>query len=279
MNNLSKHQLPKEISKGIIKLGNDIYAIKAKIFAHIFVPGVYVFLLVRRDPFGLLLFDTGGLGSGPIIYNAIKELGFSPNDLRGVAISHWHSDHTGGLRGLIKRLSPSSPPVKIYVGERDLPLMLNRMPHKLFFHPILHIPIIHPPGRTPPLEYVRFVPLSPDNKENPLAEWGVEFIPTPGHTPGHTSYLHTASGALFSGCGLNLIGKHTVGLHPMQGDHKLALESAQKLAGLDFKYHYPVHWGLKGEEIPIEKRIPVKGPVSWLYRFFGFYPLFRYPEE
>ncbi|MCD6569183.1 MAG: MBL fold metallo-hydrolase [Deltaproteobacteria bacterium] len=281
MNNFPEGKPPKEISEGIIKLSNDIYAIRTKWLAHVparLISGTYVFLMVRRNPFGLLLFDTGGPGSGPVIYNAIKKLGFSPNDLQGVAISHWHKDHTGGLASLIKRIDPGPRPIKIYVGERDLPLMLNRMPHRLICHPVLHIPIPHRPGRIPPLEKVRFVPLVPDSQENPLAEWGIEFIPTPGHTPGHTSFMHTSSGTLLPGCGLAMLGKDTVGIVMMYWDRKIKVKSALKLAKLDFRYLYPVHFMLSDREIPLEKRMPAKGPWSWLLRLLGCYPIFRYPK-
>ncbi|MEA2103004.1 MAG: MBL fold metallo-hydrolase [Thermodesulfobacteriota bacterium] len=267
--------------KGIIRLQDNFYAIRTKWLGHVpagAVSGTYVFLMVRPDPFGLLLFDTGGPGSGPVICDAIKRLGFSPDDLKGITISHWHKDHTGGLAALIKRIDPGSSPIPIYVGERDLPLMLYRMPHRLICHPLLHIPIPHRPGRVPPLEKVRFVPLVPGSKENPLAGWGIEPIATPGHTPGHTSFMHPASGTLLPGCGLAMLGRDTVGIVMMYWNRKIKVESALRLAKMDFKYLYPVHFVPTNQEIPLERRLPARGPWTWLLRILGCYPIFRYPR-
>ena len=262
----------------LIRLLDNIYAVPVTIAAYTRFPGVYAFILVRQDPPGIILFDTGGLGSGRIIYNAMKANGLNPDDLKAVAITHWHADHTGGLAELAKMLDPASKPLKVYMGDKDIILMLDRKPHKLVIHPNLRIPVAYMPGRTPPPEDAEFIPLTPGSDENPLSDWDIEYIPTPGHTPGHTSYLHRPTGSLFSGCGLSLIGKNTVGIHFMSTDHKKALESARMLAKTDFTYHWPVHWGINMAKIPRDKRVPIrKDAVFWTYRILGFYPLFRYP--
>jgi len=282
MTDSNNSNYPKTISSGIIQLSDNFYAIKTKWLAHVpfqILSATYCFLMVKQDSRELLLFDTGGPGTGPIIYNAIKKIGFSPNDLKGITISHWHKDHTGGLAALIKRIDTSQP-IEIYVGEKDLPLMLSRAPHKLIFHPKLHIPVPHRPGRIPPLKKVKFIGLDSQKKENPLAKWGIEFIPTPGHTPGHTSFFHRPSATLLPGCGLAHLGKDTVGIVMMYWNRKIKEKSAQKLAKLNFKYLYPVHLTLNAKEIPIEKRIPAtKGAWVYFLKILGCYPIFKYSKK
>jgi len=48
-----------------------------------------------------ILFDTGGDG-GILLYN-MKKMGISPGSVDIVFLSHIHSDHTGGLWGLIEK--------------------------------------------------------------------------------------------------------------------------------------------------------------------------------
>lgn len=47
----------------------------------------------------LLLFDTGG--SGPLLLSNLAALGFEPQDIEKVVLSHEHNDHTGGLQSLL----------------------------------------------------------------------------------------------------------------------------------------------------------------------------------
>jgi 7,8-dihydropterin-6-yl-methyl-4-(beta-D-ribofuranosyl)aminobenzene 5'-phosphate synthase len=46
-----------------------------------------------------VLFDTGG--SGTILLDNMEKLGFDPQVIDVVVLSHIHGDHTGGLRGLL----------------------------------------------------------------------------------------------------------------------------------------------------------------------------------
>jgi len=57
----------------------------------------------------LLLFDTGG--SGALLLTNLAALGFEPQDIELVVLSHEHDDHVGGLQSL---LSAGAQP-KIYI--------------------------------------------------------------------------------------------------------------------------------------------------------------------
>lgn len=47
----------------------------------------------------VVLFDTGG--NGTILLDNMEELGFDPQVIDAVVLSHIHGDHTGGLKGLL----------------------------------------------------------------------------------------------------------------------------------------------------------------------------------
>ena len=47
----------------------------------------------------MVLFDTGG--DGPTLPGNMTRLGFDPQAIDAVVLSHVHGDHTGGLRALL----------------------------------------------------------------------------------------------------------------------------------------------------------------------------------
>jgi len=268
----------REQHPSMIKLRDDLYAIKTKFLFHIYVPGIYCYLLINSDSKELILFDTGGPGSGKIIKEAIESTGYSLQNLKAVLISHWHKDHTGGLAELISMRPDGHAPVRIFAGNKDLALMKKRTPHQLFMHPFFYFPILHRPGRIADPAKCQYIPLPDNPRDNPLAEWGIDYIPTPGHTPGHTSYLHKKSSSLFPGCALSLLGKRTVGTVNVFWRRKIQIESAEKLAKMKFSYLYPVHFYINRNRIERKMRGEVKGSIKKRLRIFGSYPVFSYKK-
>jgi 7,8-dihydropterin-6-yl-methyl-4-(beta-D-ribofuranosyl)aminobenzene 5'-phosphate synthase len=53
---------------------------------------------------GRVLFDTGQ--SGTVLLHNLELLDVDPATIDGLAISHAHYDHTGGLRALLERVRP-----------------------------------------------------------------------------------------------------------------------------------------------------------------------------
>jgi 7,8-dihydropterin-6-yl-methyl-4-(beta-D-ribofuranosyl)aminobenzene 5'-phosphate synthase len=89
-----------------------------------------------------LLFDTGGDGSK--LLTNMDQLGIDPGQIQAIALSHAHSDHTGGLRALLDHglrapvyLPPSFPAsfkrevagrtqvIEVTAGQELLPNMLS----------------------------------------------------------------------------------------------------------------------------------------------------------
>jgi 7,8-dihydropterin-6-yl-methyl-4-(beta-D-ribofuranosyl)aminobenzene 5'-phosphate synthase len=56
--------------------------------------------LVETNHASPILFDTGDDGNA-LLYN-MKQLGISPENIGAIVISHSHSDHTGGLAGILE---------------------------------------------------------------------------------------------------------------------------------------------------------------------------------
>ena len=112
-------------------------------------------------------------GSGDPLLDALAACGVTPGELAGVALSHLHSDHTGGLR----HFSGTGTPVYIQAAELAFARSGQGGPHVVTrdFEPY----------------DLNFRAL---DGETEIAT-GILAIPSPGHTPGHQSFLLTlASG-------------------------------------------------------------------------------------
>ncbi len=59
------------------------------------------FACLVRGPEKTILFDTGA--DGGILLDNLRLMGFSPDDIDAVFLSHIHKDHTGGLEALLQR--------------------------------------------------------------------------------------------------------------------------------------------------------------------------------
>lgn len=236
----------------------------------------YSYIITSSPENGILLIDTCGAGSGKIILEALKEIGFSLSDVTGIAITHWHCDHTGSLDELLSMAADSgSGRIKVFMHSRDYGIYQGCKGRFIRFHPLIRFPMYHRPGRFPVKGDFEFVEFGDGSADNPLKPWGLEFIHVPGHTPGNTSFYHPESGALFSGSGLLLSGEGTVGISPVFYNRREQLDSGRFLMNMDFRYLYPAHMRVRRDPIPREKRI-YSGRASLRQRLTGFYPLFEY---
>ncbi len=136
--------------------------------------GLGVYLITT--PAGHILLDGGMPGSGPIIEASIRKLGFKPEDLRVLLITHAHFDHVGTLAHF-KRLSGA----RVEVMEGDVPLLVSG-------------------GRTDYLyagdERFHFEPVTADRAlhDGDVVEVGGITLTarlTAGHTPGCTTWSTT----------------------------------------------------------------------------------------
>jgi N-acyl homoserine lactone hydrolase len=105
----------------------------------------------------------------------IRRLGFSPDDVRWVVLSHFHTDHAGGLGHF--------PNSEIVCSRADLEFsrgLLGRVRGFLPQHwPTSFSPTLIEPGARPFGPFPESMALT--------AAGDVHLLPTPGHTPGHLS--------------------------------------------------------------------------------------------
>jgi glyoxylase-like metal-dependent hydrolase (beta-lactamase superfamily II) len=141
-----------------------------------------VFLVQTPDNKNIL-FDTG---YGRLLFNNLKSLGLSANDIDLVFITHMHGDHIGGL---LKDNIPLFSRAKLYISQAEYDYWtndeeMNRLPENRRGGFVLAHNVIN--GYKNQLQL--FKPNELGNIKTALLA-GIMPIAAYGHTPGHTLYL------------------------------------------------------------------------------------------
>jgi glyoxylase-like metal-dependent hydrolase (beta-lactamase superfamily II) len=175
--------------------------------------------LVREDD-GLTLVDTTMPRAADEIIGAARSAG---GEIRRIALTHGHGDHVGSLDALKEQLGDA---VEILMPQLDARI-----------HAGEQVVDGKPPGQWPKLRTSPDVRLTGGERIGSL-----EVIPTPGHTPGHVSFLDTRDRTVIVGDVFTSIGGLAVSNHfhlrfPLAAmatwDKGKDRESAQKLRAIE----------------------------------------------
>jgi glyoxylase-like metal-dependent hydrolase (beta-lactamase superfamily II) len=255
-----------------LRITDRIYALKGR--WGISPLNMWIYAIADRGSSRLLLIDSGGSGSSRSIARALQEMGRSFADIAGIALTHWHADHTGGLRELLGRIDH---PVTIYGGAADMDILLAQEALPLKVRPFVFAPwglqVPHRPGKLSTRQDISYVRLTPENHGSALEEWDIEALPTPGHTPGQTTYHLLPERVLFCGDALMHLAGHiyTLGFHH---DLEQMDASAQWLLRQEFDWLLPAHVTPVRRRVPLERRENIggqaRGAVGLLERFTAF---------
>lgn len=192
---------------------------------------VNTFLLEAPDS-SLTLVDAGLKRSTRKVLAALAALGKAPRDITSLLLSHAHSDHAGGAAQA--QAATSTPGTASSVWSHDREAVYLRE------------------GRAPAPDRTRrsgrllsrlpsggFAPVAvdetfADGAVLPLAG-GLQVVHTPGHTPGHCSFLHPATGVLLTGDALFNLRRIRYSFAGPCTDVGLSRSSAGRLGELDFE--------------------------------------------
>ena len=195
---------------------------------HVVPMGMANAYLIEGDD-GLTLIDAGFPGKEAAVFQAIRGLDRSPDQLKHLVLTHGHPDHIGSAAAIVRETS-----AKTYMHALDIPLAESGGP----FRPMRPAPgllgqvlcrlFFDPEERMEPVLIDQ--PLS-DGELLPIAG-GIEVIHTPGHCAGHVALLWRPGRMLFAGdvC-TNLMGLgDPVGFESLEEGRA----SQRKLASLSF---------------------------------------------
>jgi glyoxylase-like metal-dependent hydrolase (beta-lactamase superfamily II) len=136
--------------------------------------------LVTEDD-GLTLVDSTMSSPADDLAALVKQLG---KELRRVALTHAHGDHVGGVSGVRQRF----PGVEVSLAERDAPILAGDKA------------LLPTEPQTPVKGYFVKVDWKPDRLLKPGDRVGsLEVVASPGHTPGHVSFLDVRDRSLIAG--------------------------------------------------------------------------------
>ena len=185
---MARH-VPREIAPGVhmLTLGRGVAA-----------ANVY---LVRSADGTWALVDAGWRPSAPAIDAAAEKLLGPGRRPTAILLTHIHPDHSGAAGTLARSwgvpVHAHADEVVMaagrYLPERSMPLDRWMVIPLMNLLPAQRRAAVQAAGDI--TDVIR--PLGPSGAVPGLPDW--EYVPTPGHTPGHVAYLRRADGVLLSG--------------------------------------------------------------------------------
>lgn len=210
--------------------------------------GDYTNGFVFRDDDGqVTLLDMGLSFSGKRVLAALASLGSGPSDVTRLLLTHCHPDHAGGAAHVSRE---TGRPVDVhgadatYVRDGTQPdpdptLRISRLLRRL------------PSAPAPRLDVGEELV---DGQVLPVAG-GLRVIHTPGHSPGHVSFLHETSGVLVTGDAIfNVLGVRWP-IKALCSDFAMTQQTAHRLG----EEEYAVAAFTHGPEIRERPREVIRG--------------------
>jgi glyoxylase-like metal-dependent hydrolase (beta-lactamase superfamily II) len=180
------------------------------------------------DPGGdVTLVDAGLRGATRRLVAALESINARPEDVRRILATHAHLDHVGDARRLRSRTGAA-----LCVHEHDADFVGHGTA----------------PPRDPTLPLARVLgylqrrqascevdDTFTENDVLPVAG-GLRVLHTPGHTPGHCSFLHPSSGVLITGDALvNFRGRMNYSFAASCTYFRMSQDTADRLGEVDYE--------------------------------------------
>jgi glyoxylase-like metal-dependent hydrolase (beta-lactamase superfamily II) len=201
--------------------------------------------LFEDDDGSLTLVDAGLKRADKKVLAALAGLGKAPQDVQRLVVTHAHQDHAGGLAGIQQATGGT-----VSAHDRDAVYLQRGKPPQLDATRLSGRVMNRARGGFGKVEVGETFQ---DGELLPIGG-GLRVVHTPGHSPGHSSFLHEPTGVLITGDAIfNVRGlRYSPALFCT--DIKLSRETADRLGELDYEIVAFTH----GEQISSGARVAVR---------------------
>lgn len=181
----------------------------------------------RGDAGGLTVIDPGWRTSGSRLVRSIRLAGLDPRAVGDVLLSHWHTDHAG----CAARFARSSAAATVWIGEADHSVLAGALTRPPDADGTRLGRLLHPGWRVPePVPDARALTAG----QRFDVGGGLEVVPAPGHTPGHSAFLLPERGVLLAGDAVFNVWFLSRGPRFLCSDLPAVPATLRRLAGLSF---------------------------------------------
>ncbi len=189
--------------------------------------GDYVNGFMLRDDDGqITLIDMGLASSGAKVIAALRAIGSDPGDVTRLMLTHCHPDHAGGAAYVSRE---TGRPVDVHAEDAEY-VRSGTQPD---VDPTSRVGRLFRRLPEPKNEKVTVGEELTDGQLVPFAG-GIRVVHTPGHSPGHASYLHEPSGVLITGDAIfNVLGMRWP-LKMLCSNFAMTKKTAHRLAELEY---------------------------------------------
>jgi len=172
------------------------------------------------------LIDMGLAASGKKVIAALRSVGSDPSEVTRLMLTHCHPDHAGGAAYVARE---TGRPVDVHADDAEF----VRSGTQPAVDPSSRIGKLFRKLPEPKVEGVPVGEELADGQVVPFAG-GIRVVHTPGHSPGHASYLHEESGTLITGDSIfNVLGRRW----PMKmlcSNFAMTKQTAHRLGELEY---------------------------------------------
>ncbi|MFC1899152.1 MBL fold metallo-hydrolase [Chloroflexota bacterium] len=221
----------KEVAENIYLIDNNLYSIPEY--------GATYFL----DEAKKALIDVGPSTSSQSVLKGIRDLGFKPEDIKYIIVTHIHFDHAGGAGILMKEM----PQAKLVVHSRGARHMIN--PERLLksMWKTLGEEGITRNGEITPVRAEQVMAVKDNDCIKLSKEQVLTVIDAPGHAPHELCFYESRNGGIFSGDAAgNFSGEGII--EPLTPQPSFNLEKSiatlERLMALNANLIYFGHFGI-----------------------------------
>ena len=141
-------------------------------------------VFITKTKGGLILIDTGPPGSKNAIFQAVRNIGFEPKDIKHIIVTHAHYDHSGSLADILKEVEAT-----VYMHPADGELVQKGITHRFKSNKANRLLLALTSGSRLKFPHLNVTPV----KNIAIVkhrEWipdrsGLQVIYAPGHCQGH----------------------------------------------------------------------------------------------